>query len=81
MNIRKWEIYAQRHRRMLWKQIEYSHCVLNYCERPQYITCHYVSKGAKIRPAIPSQQGCTLLCASEEASAEPVSHDGAADPV
>lgn len=35
----------------------------------------------KIRPAIPSQQGCALLCASAEASAERASHDGEADPV
>lgn len=33
-----------------------------------------------VRPSVPSQQGCALLCASAEALAGPASHDGEADP-
>lgn len=44
-------------------------------------TSHYMlSLYVKTRPAVPSQQGCALLCASVEASAGPASHDGEADP-
>lgn len=44
-----------------------------------HITSHYMLS-LYVRPAVPSQQGCALLCASAEASAGPASHDGEADP-